>query len=432
MFARFLAEEHLDEDHHDEEPHDDDKPWGDVILASFLVQLVTLSGIVLMASIGLYGRIGKRDTHTIWAILQTRILPAFAAGALLAAAVFLMIPESLELLGGGHEDHEEESTSEFLNSTVEDDHNSTSDVDHSHFRRFLEAEGELSSHGAGPTWKFGASLLAGLLMPILLTAIFPVPDIEDCDVCEKLQENEDSALSPAAAETVREQNEEANSDKANTEDKTTMDDGCDAGACGHPSHVNKADDGTDDSEVSVNKLDKSKSALPLQGHAINWGLASSILLGDAFHNFCDGLFIGNAFLLCSREVAYTIVATTIYHEFAQELADFALLVHHCGLGRVRALLLNFVSGLSVLIGALIILASDLSDQATGSILAISAGVYIYIAASECIPRIQAKRKTIKDTLIFVLCFATGAVPIGLVLLNHGHCEAGHDHEEEDH
>jgi zinc transporter ZupT len=431
MFARFLAEEHLDEDHHDEEHHDDDKPWGDVILASFFVQLVTLSGIVLMASIGLYGRIGKRDTHTIWAILHNRVIPAFGAGALLATAVFLMIPESLELLSGGHEDHGEESTAEFLNTTVEDDHK-----DHSHFRRFLEAEGELSSHGAGPTWKFGASLLAGLLLPMLLSSVFPVPDIEDCDVCEKLEENEASALSPAAVETLLEQDKEADSTKPDTEDKTTMDEGCDAGECecGHPNQVGKADDGTDNSEVSlsVNKLDKSKLALPLQGHAINRGLASSILLGDAFHNFCDGLFIGNAFLLCSREVAYTIVAATVYHEIGQELADFFLLVHHCGFGRVRALLLNFLSGFSVVSGGLIILASDISDEATGSILAISAGVYIYIAASECIPRIQAKRKTIKDTLIFVLCFATGAVPIGLVLLNHGHCEAGHDHEEEDH
>jgi hypothetical protein len=60
---------------------------------------------------------------------------------------------------------------------------------------------------------------------------------------------------------------------------------------------------------------------------------------------------------------------------------------------------------------------------TGSLLSVSAGVYIYIAAStECIPRIQAVHKNATDTLTFLICFTIGAVPIGLVLLNHGHCE----------
>jgi zinc transporter ZupT len=81
-----------------------------------------------------------------------------------------------------------------------------------------------------------------------------------------------------------------------------------------------------------------------------------------------------------------------------------------------------LSGFSVMLGAVIILALELSEVVTGSLLSMSAGVYIYIAATECVPRIQAAQKDAKDTLMFLLCFIIGAVPIGLVLLNHGHCE----------
>jgi len=70
------------------------------------------------------------------------------------------------------------------------------------------------------------------------------------------------------------------------------------------------------------------------------------MLGDFFHNFADGLFIGNAFLLCNRSLAWTVTATTIFHELAQELADYCLLVNHVGLEPLIALALNFAGCLS--------------------------------------------------------------------------------------
>jgi zinc transporter ZupT len=156
---------------------------------------------------------------------------------------------------------------------------------------------------------------------------------------------------------------------------------------------------------------------------INYTLAASILVGDFFHNFTDGVFLGSAFSLCSRELGYTLVASTVYHELAQEIADFFLLTNTCHLYEWEALALNFVAGFSVMIGALMVLAIDMTDTSKGIVLALSAGVYLHIAASECIPRAQGQCKTSKDALVFLLCFILGVIPIGLVLLNHGHCEA---------
>ncbi len=152
-------------------------------------------------------------------------------------------------------------------------------------------------------------------------------------------------------------------------------------------------------------------------------LALSILIGDALHNFCDGVFIGVAFTLCDSTTALTIMAVTLYHEVAQELADYFLLTRHAGLTKVKALLYNFLAGLSVMFGGLAVVAFEFSEMSIGVLLAIASGVYLNIAACECMPRVMATVSSTGDRFLVLLMFLVGAVPIGLTLLNHTHCEA---------
>lgn len=154
---------------------------------------------------------------------------------------------------------------------------------------------------------------------------------------------------------------------------------------------------------------------------INWPLVLSILIGDAFHNFCDGVFIGIAFLGCDTDTAITIMLITLYHEIAQELADYFLLTKHANLAPLRALLLNFIAGLSVILGGLLVLALEISDLTIGVILALAAGVYIYIAACECLPRVNLVVETWKERASTIPIFLLGTIPVGLALINHSHC-----------
>jgi len=417
-----------DEDHHEDDYHDDNdkKPWGPVIGASFLIMLVTFSGLLLVGFVSCFQRLASAnmDKESFWHRLHHQIIPSFASGALLATTVFLLIPEGFELLEGLH-------GSDIIEGYEDDGHED--EVGHN---ETATAESSHSTHEAhsknGAAWRLGASLLGGFLFPILLGAIFPPPDISECEVCRERALQGESILSPAAQDRVLQDDDDDEDDgqeAATDQDYTnheqpTMDLNCDDGECTH-CH----DHGQDDNEESNKKIMEEKKAVA--EHPRNISLAASILLGDFCHNFCDGIFLGTAFLLCSKSIAWTLTATTIYHEIAQEIADFALLTHHCGLSIPHALAANFAAGISVMIGGVIVLSVSLSDRAVGAILCISAGVYIYIAASECIPRIQAARKNARDTFLFLTCFVVGAVPIGLVLLNHGHCYEGSDEEHAD-
>ena len=154
---------------------------------------------------------------------------------------------------------------------------------------------------------------------------------------------------------------------------------------------------------------------------IDRSLCASILLGDAFHNFADGVFIAAAFKSCSIGTAISIILVTLFHEMAQELADFILLTRYAGLSVVKACALNFISGLSVCLGGIVFLAANPSDQATGIMLAMAGGVYFNIAACETIPRIDKQVKGRMDRVWTLISVIVGTVPIGLILLNHQHC-----------
>lgn len=149
-----------------------------------------------------------------------------------------------------------------------------------------------------------------------------------------------------------------------------------------------------------------------------------VLIGDFVHNFCDGIFIGAGFLNCDNSVGWSITAATVYHEIAQEISDFVVLTNpnQGGMKPITALAWNFVSGLSVILGVVIILGCDVDSRAQGLLLAYGGGVYLQIGAAECIPSMNSAAGGSKLLrLAGILAFAFGAFCIGVVLFDHKHC-----------
>jgi zinc and cadmium transporter len=117
----------------------------------------------------------------------------------------------------------------------------------------------------------------------------------------------------------------------------------------------------------------------VHGHA-----APLILIGDAFHNFVDGVVIAAAFLT-SIPLGITAAFAVIAHEIPQEVGDFAILLDS-GYSRGRAMMLNGLSSLATLPGAVAAYFwLGETRAAVPYILALSAASFIYIATADLIP-----------------------------------------------
>ena len=133
-----------------------------------------------------------------------------------------------------------------------------------------------------------------------------------------------------------------------------------------------------------------------------------VLAGDGIHNFVDGVAIAVAFLVSIPLGIVTTIAVAS-HEIPQEIADMGVLLAN-GLPKARALIFNFLSAITALIGA--IAAFLLAGRIEGYLyifLAVAAGHFIYIAASDLIPELHEKsrgKRDIGSILIFVLGILT--------------------------
>lgn len=137
-----------------------------------------------------------------------------------------------------------------------------------------------------------------------------------------------------------------------------------------------------------------------------------IVVGDAFHNFTDGVIIASAFVADPRLGVVTALAI-IAHEIPQEIGDFIVLLHS-GFSRAQALWLNAASGLATVIGALIAYFALASiRQWIPEILAISAASMIYVAVADLIPGLH-KRTALRETLLQVAFITLGIASIWLI------------------
>jgi len=139
-----------------------------------------------------------------------------------------------------------------------------------------------------------------------------------------------------------------------------------------------------------------------------------ILIGDAFHNFVDGFVIAAAFLT-SVPLGIAASLAVIAHEIPQEVGDFAILLDN-GYSRTRALILNLLSSLTTLPGAVIayyFLAAV--QEAIPFILAISAASFIYIAVADLVPSLHRQAGLRSGLIQFALMLA-GIATIALFQL----------------
>ncbi len=139
------------------------------------------------------------------------------------------------------------------------------------------------------------------------------------------------------------------------------------------------------------------------------GFAYLNVLGDGIHNFIDGMIIAASFN-ADFSVGIATTIAVIFHELPQEMGDYGVLVY-AGFNRARALLLNFGAALSVVLGGLFaIFFLEAVEALSGTLIAFSAGAFLYLSASELVPELQKEEDFWRSLMQFVI-FLLGLIVI---------------------
>lgn len=299
--AEFETSEHDHSDEDSHDNHDDDK------ISKPLRVRLTVAATVVVWFCTFAGLIVLVSVKLFTAQYMNNFIfmaRMFAAGALMSTAFCLILPEALHLI-------------EERNSDIE--------------------ESEVAGYWA-------AMVLLGFLTPIMVDIVNEVATEKIISLC-----SDDASI-------------HNNTTSASERKVELVDFSKDGGDIVQPTAV--SEEGKNELQKECEEVNiQNNSARNLANNEVSRVL-SGVIVGDFMHNFCDGIFIGAAFKSCSVSVGWTIASATVFHELSQEIADYIALTTSAGFKPFFALTINFLSGVSVLIGGckLLYICNQLYDK----------------------------------------------------------------------
>lgn len=138
-----------------------------------------------------------------------------------------------------------------------------------------------------------------------------------------------------------------------------------------------------------------------------------IIFGDTVHNFLDGIAIAASFFAGPGLGVFTTLAIII-HEIPQEVGDFGVLVHS-GYSKKKALMYNLFSAVAAVLGGVLAFyaLNDLKHYIP-YILAISAGGFVYISATDLLPELHKDSETRLQISLHSAIFVFGILMLWLL------------------
>ena len=162
-------------------------------------------------------------------------------------------------------------------------------------------------------------------------------------------------------------------------------------AHGHDTHSNERDESEHDHALHA---DGGRSGL-------------MILIGNAVHNFCDGIVIAAAFI-AGESLGIATTLAIVAHAVPQQVGDFAVLLHS-GFARAKAFAYNVAAGVATLAGAL----ADM-QQVLPVVLAIAAASLLYVAVADLIPSLHRRSEPIETAKQMVWI----VLGVGIIAITH--------------
>lgn len=154
------------------------------------------------------------------------------------------------------------------------------------------------------------------------------------------------------------------------------------------------------------------------------GGARRLLIGDAVHNLADGVVIGTSFMVNPTLGFLTTIGVAL-HEIPQEIAEYGVL-RASGYEARRALLLNFLTALTVVLGVILTyLLGEMLHEYLFVLTGVAAGNLLYIATTDLIPELRhSHREHFRSIFASVLI---GVSLIGILIMA-SHEKLGLDRE----
>ena len=148
-------------------------------------------------------------------------------------------------------------------------------------------------------------------------------------------------------------------------------------------------------------------------HADGGRSGMMILIGNAVHNFCDGIVIAAAFI-AGEGLGIATTLAIVAHAVPQQVGDFAVLLHS-GFARAKAFAYNVAAGVATLAGALAAYGA-LADmqQVLPVVLAIAAASLLYVAVADLIPSLHRRSEPV-ETAKQMLWIVLG---VGIIAVTH--------------
>ena len=137
--------------------------------------------------------------------------------------------------------------------------------------------------------------------------------------------------------------------------------------------------------------------------------ARGVLWGDALHNMADGMILAPAFLV-SPIVGILTTLGILIHEIIQEVSEYFVLLRS-GYTKKEALVSNFLSSSTVIIGAIIGYFITGTEQLNGTLVGVASGVFLFILFTDMLPHSITSSRGQGDYVRYLLCALGGVILI---------------------
>jgi zinc and cadmium transporter len=165
---------------------------------------------------------------------------------------------------------------------------------------------------------------------------------------------------------------------------------------------------------------------PSHNHSNFKSSAPLVIIGDTIHNFIDGVAIAASYLI-NPGLGLVTAISTFMHEVPHEIGDFGILLK-AGYSKKRVFLTNLFSALSTVVGALVVYFWVSDEGVIGVLMAIAAGMFLYLGASDFLPKAKGM-SSIKTVIVMLV--GVGLMYLTLSAVPHSHKQEGeHEHQGE--